>query len=508
MTSYRFHLVVASFLQICCVEASMSSCLDRVRVEQSGVNLIAADAIETRRLLEFSFFGFNLEWVEFQIGLWDSRLQQVRPEVVRTLQSFQGAVYRFPGGTKANGLVWSDTVGPVNARPMLPYVSWRPPLRSEFGLDEYLKFVRDVGGQAWYVANLFGGPKVPSSLAKLTADARGLASHTLERARSGDSPILRWELGNELDRGVYKWTPLQIAAAAKEVAAAIKEVDGSARFVHLQQEYPAMAEAGYSVRRFNQELRDALVGLNSEYAIHLYYDGVPENPPVGFFLNRLCDVVDASKSSGISTNVWITEHARVPDGFWNKSTNALWPETSNLAAAISVADMFIAASQVPEVRGAFVHSLVASGSPWPMFHKYSDGGLGPSATLLAMQILRQSMERRVVATRQYSSDRGSQDSKYSVRSSLLANDESNRFTLWSVNRTGQSQIVLLRIPGANLNIRPAGSLQLSHLDSGAGNHLGAGVLKIDSNVGKVSSDGVGSWRVLLPPNSVNAFMFR
>ncbi len=501
--------IIASVVGISGVASyANATCMDRIRVGRSDNNLVIVESSRTVRSIEDSFFGFNLEWVEFQIGLWDAGSQKVRPGVIDALRAFPGAVYRFPGGTKANHLVWMDAIGPVANRPLHPYVSWRPPLRAEFGLDEYLAFVREVKGQAWYVANLYGGSTGVRSLSDLAADARSLAQYMKEQSASGYPTFLRWELGNELDRGSYKWTPSEIAKVATQVASSIRSIDGGARFVHLQQEYPAMANSGYSTQRFNRELRHSLSSLNPDLALHLYYDGVPENPPLSLFLGRLCDVVDDAQATGGTGNVWVTEHARVPDGFWSHPSNSKWPQTSNLAAAISVADLLISVAQIPEVRGAFVHSLVGSGSPWPMFHRFPNGQIESSATLLGMKVLRQTMEREVVSAKQFSIGPGFQGASYAVRSAVLMNSERSRLTLWSVNRSDREQVLVFRIPGLSADLRPVEGFRLSDRDLEAGNHEYIGRLKIESGLGGVFSAGSGAWRIVLPANSVNAILFR
>ncbi len=104
---------------------------------------------------------------------------------------------------------------------------------------------------------------------------------------------------------------------------------------------------------------------------------------------------------GQSHPVWMTEHnARVPENAWTKPDwKALWPETANLQAAISVADMLIATAQMPEVKGGMVHALHASDGPWPMFHRSRDGNhIYPSAVFYALQMLRTSMLPEVLHT--------------------------------------------------------------------------------------------------------------
>lgn len=488
------------------VGQSAESCPDQIRVGRSTVNLVIADALKVRRVLEPAFFGFNLEWLEFQLGLWDASAQRVHPDVIKLFQSFPGAVYRYPGGTNANHIRWQDGTGLIGRRPAKPYVSWHAPLKAEFGVDEYLQFVKDVGGQAWYVANLYGTTG-PRSVSDLAADARHLAAHTARQARAGMPPILRWELGNELDRGQHQWSPDRLTQIAAQVAAAVREGEPKARFVHLQQEYPAQASKGYTANRYNRELRAGLSALQPDLALHFYYDGVPDAPPVDFFLKSLCQVVDGAKSEGGPGHVWITEHARVPAGFWTGEQKAKWPDTSNLNAAISLADALVAVSQVPEVQGAFTHSLVASGSPWPLVHKRADGTLDPSATLLAMSVLRQTMKQQVLEVTQHSQGGGWQGASYAVRSAVLASGDRAAYTLWSINRSDVTQRLQFQIKNAYEHLALTGAMRVASTQSLASNHPRPGVLSVDSRLPLTHKTASGTWMVELPPNSVNALLF-
>ena len=483
------------------------SCSDHIRIVRSTANVITADALKSTRTLDPSFFGFNLEWLEFQLGLWDPSAHRVLPEVTRIFKAFPGAVYRFPGGTNANHISWRDATGPTGSRPEKPYVSWMPPLRAEFGLEEYLRFVNDVGGQAWYVANLYGSPTGPRSAPELATEARALSQHVAQRSRYGSPRILRWELGNELDRGAHKWSPAKLAQTANLVAQAIRQGDASAQFVHLQQEYPAQQANGYTADRYNRELRAGLAALKPDLALHFYYDGKPDTPSVNFFLRALCQVVDSAKSEGGSGKVWITEHARVPNGFWVGTPKAMWPETANLLAAISLADMLIALAPIPEVSGAFTHSLVASGSPWPLLHKRADQTLDPSATLLGMMVLRQTMKPQVLEATQFGGGRGWQGATYAVRSAVLSTTDRGAYTLWSINRSDEAQTLLLQIKNAPKELTITGAFRIADQNSITGNHSQADRLQIERTLPAAKQSGPNRWLIELAPNSVNALLF-
>lgn len=448
-----------------------------------------------------------MEWLEFQLGLWDTTNQRVLPGVVSIFKEFTGAVYRFPGGTNSNHIDWRDAIGPVAARQSRKHVSWSDPLRAEFGLDEYLGFVKEVDGQAWYVANLYGALDSVKSPAELASNAERLATYASERAHKGMPPILRWELGNELDRGVLKWSPARVADVALQVAAALKRSDPAAQFVTFQQEYPAQADKGYSAARYNKELRAAVTTLRPDFAMHFYYDGPPDVPPVNYFLKQLCQVIDNSKAEGSKGHVWITESGRVPNGFWTKTPKELWPETANLTAAISMADMLIALTQIPEVRGAFAHSLVTNSSPWPLVHKRTNGAIDPSVTLLGLKLLRKHMLPNVLSTRQTSSDSGWQGASYKVRSAVLANNERTIFSLWTINKSNMTQQLHFEIKNTPLAIAFTDVSTITDDQVNANNYTSPNRVQIKKKAVSVMPQGTGRWSIQLPPNSVNAFIF-
>lgn len=486
----------------------IKACPPQLQVKSGATSAITVDSGQTLRHLAPEFFGFNLEWVEFQMSLWDAPSGKVRADVADWLRAFPGAVYRYPGGTIANSLNWQDTVGDPAKRPLRKFVNWTEPFQARFGLDEYLKFVRDVNGQAWYVANIYGDSNGETSPQALAMQAGQLSEYLARKRQDGLPGILRWELGNELDRGEYRWLPEKLASTAKLAVGEIRRGDPQAKFVSLMQEYAAQGDTGIGASQYNRRLAAALRQQAGEYAMHAYYDGKPGGQPVPNRAKAICEAVADARSVAPNRTpaIWLTEHARVPPNAWvDPNWKNSWPRTGDLEAATGVADMLIAAAQIPEVQGAFVHALHGTDGPWPLFHREKSGGMHPGAVYWALRILRDSMLENVLPTRTSSPNDSRYDGGYDMRTVVMADAERRKYSIWAVNRSGQSVTARLGIPAVRNMTLTGKHAWLSDENVRANNYLdGRRVLPTEQPI-ELTFDQAGSTIVTLPPYSVSAF---
>jgi len=484
----------------------MAGCGGSEKVGTSETASIGVDSPSPLRRIEPHFFGFSFVSVEFQDSMWNVASRRVESEAVKWLKDFPGAVYRYPGGTESNYFDWKAAVGMPDTRPGRKLVKWKDSVVAKFGLDEYLAFVREVGGQPWYVANLYGEFGKEGDTQKLADEAGQLAAYL-----RGRGVVLRWELGNELDRGDYGWAVGKYVDKARRVAEAIRLADPQARFVALMEDY----DAHWRWRRmrasdYNREVATALGDLASEYAQHSYYDGVNVEVPLSVpnRVAQLCQGIDAAaqaKPQAGGIGIWVTEHARQPvKSAKNADWRPTWSHSANLAAALGVADLMIAAAQVPEVNGLFVHALHGLDVPWPMFHK-SEGGarIHPSAVFHALHLLRQSMEPEVLRTVTRSPNKSNYAGGYDVRATVMADAARTRWTVWAVNRSDREQAVVLRIPALAGRQMRAGMRVLGDENLKANNYLdGKRLQPRDLPHADLAFGADGSAAIVIPPQSI------
>lgn len=417
-----------------------AQCASMVRVQKSDEVLIRFDTKAAPvKHIDPSYFGFNVEWVGFQADLWNSETGNVHPDIAMWLKRMSGAIYRYPGGTVANHFQWRDAVG--KSRQPQKAVDWTGPIRMDFGIAEYFRFLQAVEGKAWLVANIYGEFGRERPIEHLAGEAAAFADAVGEQSASTKIPVVRWELGNELDRGANRWTAAKYAASASTIAVAIRKTAPDTRFVAIWPDYDAFP--GVSASEYARQVAGQLAPGITEFAQHLYFDGPPGGPPITNRLLHICSLIGVAEAQGKSAAVWVTEFARWPPG---KADDPKWaagfPLTANLSAAISTADFLIGTTQIKEVRGGMIHSLSSSKGPWPMFHRHG-AHFGPSAVFLSLMLLRQGLVGDVLPTA-VASPYDSRSNNPLVRAVVVASADKQTLWITLVNRSSSNTSTRIR----------------------------------------------------------------
>lgn len=419
-----------------------------------AVVTVNADSV-IREKLPSTLFGFNINHYHFQKDFWQKKQQRVNDKIIKALKPFHGALYRYPGGLIANRFWWKQAIGPSSKRKAQKAVKSQSAYQVLFGVDEYLDFVRSVGGHQWYVLNLVGwdtSAMIKELPGQYIAESNAeLATYLKQHDGNNGSPRY-YQLGNELDRADYEWTHEKYIERAKSTMEAIRSVDPEARFVAFLRDYDRKYKGGVmqgSVSRYQKFIKDVLEGLPEidDFSMHFYYDESEASKKykrISWRLRQFRRAIDVAGSvrKGKELNVWITEHARgidVSAGQANKSKDL----TSNLAATLSTADFLIALAQFPEVKGACWHGLNAG--PWQLFDatiRYKD--LRPRPIYWGLRVLRTMDLPVVLATHTSSPNHSGYAGGYDIRSVAFTDEVGEKLGLWMVNRASRSTEVEIR----------------------------------------------------------------
>lgn len=353
------------------------SCAQRTAIVEDNKSLISLTNNESfRSKLEI---GFNMESVPFERTFWDTNKGDVSEVISEKLVNMPGVVLRYPGGSVSNRF---DYYGAMSeTRSVQSLVNWAEPAQVNFGPAEYVDFTLKINAQAWFVVNVLGNEKNHLNAFLLARSNVDLLKTILKT-----TSILGVELGNELYMPRHNISGGEYAAKILPTIELLKEEIPDIRIV--------VGLAGFNIGKmraseFNYDLIKGLNSADLEFSIHYYYDGPPGGPPIKSALRDLCKTIESLNKLGYnSPRIWLSEHGRWPGGKVSDSAwNKLWPNSYSLGAALSIAEFTIAAAQIPEVQGIFLHAM-SSGGPWPMFHITGDKSAPESSvTFLAQTLL-------------------------------------------------------------------------------------------------------------------------
>lgn len=486
------------------------SCESAVRVEAAaGYSISVSPLAQAFRKIEPEFFGFNLEWVGVQTSFWDADARRVLPDVVEHLKAFPGAVYRYPGGGAANHFQWNDAVGEHKSRPIRKVVNWLDPVAAEFGFDEYLSFVRSADGKPWVVLNLYGTKGGETSPDALLDSAKAWVDYAKARELAGADSVMRWELGNELDRGPKKsWPPDKYVRIASLFGQGIKSAHPTAKTVAILQDWKA--QTFHTVSGYNRHVMAGLRDVTAEFSHHFYFDAPPPSREVPHRFSVVCQTLDNAKRIGVvNPRIWITEYGRdIPHAYDNSpGWRRNWPKTMNLEAALGVADAVILATQIPEIAGMFAHGISATKGPWPMLHAGRNGKLHASTVFQALRLLREEMLPVVRETHVRSANRSGYAGGYDLRAAVMSNVERDRHAVWAVNRAAHAIKVELAIPGLAGRAVEARHRYLSDDNLEANNYASANRVPVKEAKPRLAFDETGTASIELPPHSVSNIGF-
>jgi alpha-N-arabinofuranosidase len=155
-------------------------------------------------------------------GIWVGRdspipnTRGIRNDVVAALKDLHVADVRWPGGCYADEYHWQDGVGPASKRRPQANFNWGGVIESnQFGTDEFMDFVDQIGSEAYISVNVGSGTVKEAAdwMQYMTADAAtGWGS---ERAANGHPAPYRvsmlglgnesWDCGGHMSAGEYSF---------------------------------------------------------------------------------------------------------------------------------------------------------------------------------------------------------------------------------------------------------------------------------------------------------------
>lgn len=169
-----------------------------------------------------------------------------RSDVLELVKPLDLSVIRYPGGNFSSGYRWEDGIGPKENRPAKLDLAWRAIEPNTFGLNEFMKWVRQVGADPIMTVNLgTRGIEDACHMLEYCNFSEGGYWSDLRIAHGIREPyrIKIWCLGNELDG---EWqiagkTADEYGRLACETAKAMRRIDADIELVAVGSSAPHMA---------------------------------------------------------------------------------------------------------------------------------------------------------------------------------------------------------------------------------------------------------------------------
>jgi alpha-N-arabinofuranosidase len=216
---------------------------------------------------------------------------------------------RYPGGNFVSGFNWQDAIGPQSERPFRADYAWKGIEPNTIGIDEFIKWCKDVNTEIVYTVNLgTNTPKAAQEVVEYCNFEKGTYFSDLRRKNGSEKPhnIKYWCLGNEMDG---EWqighkTAEEYGRVATETAKVLKWVDPTIELVACGSSDPNMPSYGEWERTVLEHTYDYVDYLS----LHCYYgnrDGNTKNflaraEDMDRFIKKtssICDEIKEKKNS-------------------------------------------------------------------------------------------------------------------------------------------------------------------------------------------------------------------
>lgn len=253
----------------------------------STANEPARVFIDTRRTvapIDRNLFGSFLEQLGRAIyqGVYDpgSKLSDAagyRKDVMDEVRQLGVPIIRYPGGNFVSGYNWLDGVGPKDDRRRVLDKAWNSVNSNQFGTNEFLAWVRDVGTEPLLAVNLgTGTPEEAAALVEYCNVEKGTRWSELRRKHGVAQPykVQRWCLGNEMDGPwqIGHMTATEYGLKAADAGRQMRYVDRSLQLVACGSSGPFMP----TYLEWDREVLEQCYEYVDAISLHRYFENGPE----------------------------------------------------------------------------------------------------------------------------------------------------------------------------------------------------------------------------------------
>ncbi|MCW2640217.1 MAG: alpha-L-arabinofuranosidase [Dactylosporangium sp.] len=197
----------------------------------------------------------------------------LRQDVAQLTRELGVSVVRYPGGNFVSNHRWEDGVGPRETRPTRLDLAWRSIETNQFGLGEYMAWIRQVGAEPMLAVNL--GTRGLAEAIELLEYCNYPGGTQLSdlRVKHGDADpygVKLWCLGNEMDGPwqIGHLTAYEYGRRAAETANAMRRLDPTIELVACGSSNRQMSTFG----AWEATVLEQCYDLVDYVSMHAYYE--------------------------------------------------------------------------------------------------------------------------------------------------------------------------------------------------------------------------------------------
>ena len=126
----------------------------------------------------------------------------LRTDVLAALRELNFRSMRYPGGNFVSGYRWEDGIGPKDQRPARRELAWQSIESNHFGVDEFIRFCREINTEPMLAVNLGTGTiQDAANLVEYCNAPAGTQYANMRASNGSEAPygVKYWCLGNEMD---------------------------------------------------------------------------------------------------------------------------------------------------------------------------------------------------------------------------------------------------------------------------------------------------------------------
>ena len=162
---------------------------------------LTPNATDKSAIFSITFYDKGKLWIGAVSLMPSDNINGLRRDVIEAIKGIHPQVIRWPGGNFVSGYHWKDGIGVRDKRPTRVDMAWFALEPNDFGIDEFIEFIKQVEGIPLVVVNTGNGTaQEAAELVEYCNGSRNTKYGKLRAQNGHPEPynVKYWGIGNEM----------------------------------------------------------------------------------------------------------------------------------------------------------------------------------------------------------------------------------------------------------------------------------------------------------------------